>query len=101
MLKKVKKGVAISFGLAAIAKKKAEKELRKKGVSRKRVKGMVKRIGGVALREGKRVEKVLKKEIAKEIKKSKPSLKRAVKKRVKRAKGKAKRVFRRVRKRRR
>lgn len=93
MLKRVKKSIAISIGLAAIARKKAEKELRKAGVSKKRVKGVVKRIGSVALKEGKRVEGILKKEIAKEMKKAKPVVMRAVKKRVKKAKGRVKRIL--------
>jgi len=93
----LKKGVALSVGLAAMARKRAEKELRKRGISRNKVKCTVKRIGGVALKEGRRVEKILRREIAKEMKKAKPSLKRAVKKRVKKVKGKAKKVLRKAR----
>jgi len=100
MFKKVKKGVAVSIGLAAMARKKAEKELKKKGISRKRVKGVAKKIGCIALREGKRVEKILMNEIAKEMKKARPKVKKAVKKSAKRVKRKAKRVLKRVRRRR-
>ena len=101
MLKKVKKGFAISVGLASIAKKRVEKELRKRGVNRKIIKNTVKKIGGIALREGRRVENLLKKEIANEIKKAKPGLKKIAKKGVKTAKKKAKKVLRKVSKKRR
>lgn len=93
MLKKLKKGVAISIGLAAIAKKKAEKELSRKGISRKRVKGAVKKIGVIALKEGRRIEAALEKEITKEMKKATPAVRKAVKNRVKKAKGRVKNIL--------
>lgn len=93
MLKKLKKGVALSIGLAVVAKKKAEKEIGKKGISKKRVKDAVKRIGSVALKEGKRIESVLKKEIEKELKKARPAVKKAIKKRVKKAKCRVKKIL--------
>lgn len=97
MLKRavLKKGLAIGIGLASIAGKKAEKEisaaLRKEGISKKKVAQSAKRIAGVALREGMKVEKVIMAEIRKEISKAKPAAKKLAKKAINRAKKKIRR----------